>query len=123
MSKFNVKLVCTQPGKPCSPHPQLCPPSKGNRATMCKARDSVKERYPEGFKTELGLRCFLPEPQKGGNSNTSPVSQNVFNNAMVSSKIPGVPEEFMTLLLTDAPSSRRGLRDSSTCGSKFSGEP
>ena len=69
MSKLNVKLVLGQK-KPCSPHPQLCPPSKGNRATMRKARDSVKERYQEGFKTKLGLRCYITEPQRGGNSNT-----------------------------------------------------
>ena len=90
--------ACTRPGKPCSLHPQLCPPSKGNRATMCKARDSVKERFQEEFKTELGLRCFFPEPQKGGNSNTGPLAKNVFKNAKVSSKILGVPEDLMTLL-------------------------
>ena len=58
----------------------------------------MKERFQEEFKTELGLRCFFPEPQKGGNSNTGPLAKNVFKNAKVSSKILGVPEELMTLL-------------------------
>ena len=89
---------CTRTGKPCSLHPHLCPPSKGNKASMCKARDSVKERYQESFKTELGLRCFYPEPQKGGNSNTGPLAKSVFKNSKVSSRILGVPEELLALL-------------------------
>ena len=31
--------ACTKPGKPCSLHPKLYPPSKGNKASMCKARE------------------------------------------------------------------------------------
>ena len=90
--------ACTRDGKPCSLHPHLCPPSKGNRASMCKARDSVKENFQEKFKKELGLRCFYPEPQKGGNSNTGPLAKNVFKNSKVSSTILGVPEELLKLL-------------------------
>ena len=59
--------VCTCQGKPCSLHPELCPPTKGNRASMWKARDTVNGRYQAGFKSHLGLRCFYPEPQKGSN--------------------------------------------------------
>ena len=65
---------------------------------MCKARDSVKENFQEKFKKELGLRCFYPEPQKGGNSNTGPLAKNVFKNSKVSSTILGVPEELLKLL-------------------------
>ena len=90
--------VCTRPAKACSLHPLLCPPSKGNRASMCKARDVVNERFQRGFKSRLGLRCFYPEPQKGGNSNTGNLSKSVFKNSKVSSEILGVPEELVTLL-------------------------
>ena len=89
---------CSHPTKPCSLHPALCPPSKGKRASMCKARETVKERYQERFKAELGLRCFFPEPQKGGNSNTGNLAKSVFKNANVSSQILGIPEELITLL-------------------------
>ena len=90
--------VCTRQGKPCSLHPELCPPTKGNRAYICKARDTVNVRYQEGFKSHLGLRCFYPEPQKGSNSNTGNLASRVFRNSKVSSEIFGIPEELLTLL-------------------------
>ena len=92
--------VCSREGKPCSLHPDLCPPSKGNRAmaSMCKARDTVKGRFQEAFKSLLGLRCFYPEPQKGGNSNTGNLASRVFKNSKVSSEIFGIPEQILTLL-------------------------
>ena len=91
--------VCSREGKPCSLHPDLCPP-KGNRAmtSMCKARDTVKGRFQEAFKSLLGLRCFYPEPQKGGNSNTGNLASRVFKNSKVSSEIFGIPEQILTLL-------------------------
>ena len=89
---------CSHPAKPCSLHPHLCPPSKGNRAVMCKARESIKEKYQESFKAELGLRCFYPEPQKGGNSNTGNLAKSVFKNAKVSAQILRIPEELISLL-------------------------
>ena len=89
---------CSRLGKPCSLHPALCPPSKGNRASMCKARDTVKGRFQEAFKSRLGLRCFYPEPQKGGNSNTGNLASRVFKNSKVASEILGIPEEILTLL-------------------------
>ena len=35
------------------------------------------------FKAELGLRCFYPEPQKGGNSNTGNLAKSVSKNPKV----------------------------------------
>ena len=90
--------VCSRQGKPCSLHPDLCPATKGNRASMCRARDTIKARFQEAFKSLLGLRCFYPEPQKGGNSNTGNLSSNVFKNSKVSAEILGIPEELLDLL-------------------------
>ena len=90
--------VCSHQDQPCSLHPGLCPVSKGNRASMCDARAKVTKRFQEAFKSRLGLRCFFPEPQKGGNSNTGNLSSRVFKNSKVSSEILGIPEELLKLL-------------------------
>ena len=65
---------------------------------MCKARYAVKERFQCGFKAELGLSCFYPKPQKGGNSNTENLAITVFTNTEVSSQILKIPEGLITLL-------------------------
>ena len=88
--------ACSHPSKPCSTHPQVCPTSKGKRASMCQAKEKVKETFQQEFKKQLGLRCFYPEPQKGGNSNTGPLAKRVFMNAKVSAQILGVPELLLT---------------------------
>ena len=63
---------------------------------MCQAKEKVKETFQQEFKKQLGLRCFYPEPQKGGNSNTGPLAKRVFKNAKVSAQILGVPELLLT---------------------------
>ena len=100
---------------------------------MCKAKEKVKENFQLEFKKQLGLRCFYPEPQKGGNSNTGPLAKRVFKNAKVSAQILGVPELLLTLMwdllksinssqMQVSPPSKKKLINSSTSGLKPSGE-
>ena len=100
---LQVPMVeCTRLGLPCSLHPLLCPVRKKEkggekvvRASMCNAREVVKRRFQEEFQTRLGLRCFFPEPQLGGNSNIGNVATRYFQNSKISAEILGVPEELL----------------------------
>lgn len=52
--------------EPCSTHPP----------------DIVKTRYQRQFLDRRGVRCFFPEPQRGGNSNTGNIATQVFQNSL-----------------------------------------
>ena len=44
------------------------------------------------------MRCFFPEPQCGGNSNTGNVATRVFQNSAISAEIFGIPEALVRSL-------------------------
>ena len=89
---------CTRVGLPCTTHPHLVAKAKGTRAAACDAKEVVKRRYQKQFLERIGVRCFFPEPQRGGNSNTGNVATRVFQNGAISAEIFGIPEALISSL-------------------------
>ena len=87
---------CNQGGLPFTSHPRLFVKTKGTRVsvavTACEAKEIIKRRYQKQFQERIGVRCFFPEPQRGGNSNTGNVATRVFQNSAISADIFGIPE-------------------------------
>ena len=98
IDKLVSQEPCTRVGSPCTLHPTLTAKTKGTRATACDARDVVKRRFQAEFQGRLGLRCFFPEPQRGGNSNTGNVSTRVFQSSAISAEIFQIPESLLLSL-------------------------
>ena len=89
---------CTRAGLPCTLHPTLTAKTKGSRASACDAKEILKRKFQGNFQEKLGLRCFFPEPQKGGNSNTGNVATRVFHNSAIAAEIFEIPESLLLSL-------------------------
>ena len=92
IDKMLMDEPCTRGGLPCTSHPHLVAKTRGTRATACQAKEIIKRRYQKQFQERIGVRCFFPEPQRGGNSNTGNVATRVFQNSAISADIFGIPE-------------------------------
>ena len=98
IDKAVSKEPCTRVGLPCTTHPDLVARTKGTRAAACDAKEILKRRYQKQFLDRIGVRCFFPEPQRGGNSNTGNVATRVFQNSAISAEIFGIPEALVRSL-------------------------
>ena len=97
------QVDCTRVGQPCTLHPNLVVIQKAKgvktpRASACDAKEIKKKQFQKDFQDKLGVRCFFPEPQQGGNSNTGNVSRRVFENSALSAEIFQVPESLLISL-------------------------
>lgn len=97
------QVECTRPGQPCTLHPTLVVVQKAKgvkapRASACNAKEVKKKQFQMDFQSKLGVRCFFPEPQKGGNSNTGNVAKRVFQNSSISAEIFQIPESLLISL-------------------------
>lgn len=69
-----------------------------NLKSKSKCLENVRSLYADQFKTKLGIKYFVPDPINGGNTNTGPMSQRLFNNYYESSKILQISPETLRLI-------------------------
>ena len=61
--------------------------AKASRASACNANEIKKKTFEMDFQSNLGARCFYPEPKKGGMSNTRNVARRVLQNCQIQQRL------------------------------------
>ena len=95
------QMECSRVGQPCKTHPDLFEKTQGvksPRARACDAKEEKKKELQKKFQDQMGVRCFFPEPQKGGNSNCGNLARRVFQNSALTAQILEIPEALVISL-------------------------